>query len=58
VYARGSPMLNGQRLSRKVVCTQQVVDTMLNDSETSRYAVRRTHRTYTREFKVELVAAC
>ena len=31
---------------------------MLKDSETSRYATRRTHRTYTREFKAELVAAC
>ena len=31
---------------------------MLKDSETSRYAGRRTHRTYTREFKAELVAAC
>lgn len=31
---------------------------MLKDSETSKYAVRRTHRTYTREFKAELVAAC
>jgi transposase-like protein len=31
---------------------------MLKDSEISRYAVRRTHRTYTREFNAELVAAC
>lgn len=31
---------------------------MLKDSEISRYAARRTHRTYTREFKAELVAAC
>lgn len=31
---------------------------MLKDSETPRYAVRRTHRTYTPEFKAELVAAC
>ena len=31
---------------------------MLKDSETSRYAARRTHRTYTREFKAELVVAC
>ena len=31
---------------------------MLKDSETSRYATRRTHRTYTREFKAELVGAC
>lgn len=31
---------------------------MLKDSETSKYAARHTHRTYTREFKAELVAAC
>lgn len=31
---------------------------MLKDSEISRYASRRTHRTYSREFKAELVAAC
>lgn len=31
---------------------------MLKDSDTSKYAPRRTHRTYTREFKAELVAAC
>lgn len=31
---------------------------MLKESETSRYAVRRTHRTYTADFKAELVAAC
>ena len=31
---------------------------MLKESQTSRYATRRTHRTYTREFKAELVAAC
>jgi transposase len=31
---------------------------MLKDSETSRYSTRRTHRTYTPEFKAELVAAC
>lgn len=31
---------------------------MLKDSETPRYASRRTHRTYTPEFKAELVAAC
>jgi transposase-like protein len=31
---------------------------MLNDSQTSRYGTRRTHRTDTREFKAELVAAC
>ena len=31
---------------------------MLKDSETPRYAARRTHRTYTPEFKAQLVAAC
>ncbi len=31
---------------------------MLKDSEPSRHATRRTHRTYTREFKAELVTAC
>jgi transposase-like protein len=31
---------------------------MLKDSEISRYSTRRTHRTYAREFKSELVAAC
>ena len=43
--------------SRKIVCTQQIVDTMLKDSETS-LSPRRGHRTYPREFKAELVAAC
>jgi len=31
---------------------------MLKDSQTLRYATRRTHRTYTRQFKAQLVAAC
>ena len=31
---------------------------MLKDSETSRYSARRTHRTYTPEFKAELISAC
>ncbi len=31
---------------------------MLKGSEVSRYSTRRTHRTYTPEFKAELVAAC
>lgn len=34
------------------------VDTMLKDPQTQRYAQRRTHRTYTPQFKVELVAMC
>lgn len=45
-------------MSRKIVCTQQIVHTMLKDSEISRDTSRRTHRTYTPEFKVQLVAAC
>ena len=31
---------------------------MLKEPEVSRYAGRRTHRTYSREFKAEMVAAC
>ena len=31
---------------------------MLKDPQTPRYAQRRTHRTYTPQFKAELVAAC
>ena len=50
--------MNGRRLFRKIVCTQQIVDTMLKESETPRYPARRTHRTYTPEFKAELVSAC
>ena len=42
----------------KIVCTQHSVHTMLKDSQPLRYAVRRTHRTYTPQFKVQLVAAC
>ena len=34
------------------------VDTMLKDPQTPRYAQRRTHRTYTPQFKAELVAMC
>jgi transposase-like protein len=41
-----------------IVCTQHNVDTMLKESQTSRYAVRRTHRRYTAQFKSEMVAAC
>lgn len=42
----------------KIVCTQMNVDTMLKDSQTPRYAQRRTHRTYTPQFKAALVALC
>ena len=31
---------------------------MVKEPEVSRYAVRRTHRTYSREFKAQMVAAC
>lgn len=41
-----------------MVCTQLIVDTMLKDPQTPRYAARRTHRTYTAQFKAELIAAC
>ena len=34
------------------------VDTMLKDSQLPRYAARRTHRTYSPQFKADLVAAC
>jgi transposase len=34
------------------------VDTMLKDPQTPRYAQRRTHRTYTPQFKADLVAMC
>ncbi len=40
------------------MCTQPSVDTMLKDTQSPRYGVRRTHRTYTPQFKIELVAAC
>ena len=41
-----------------MVCTQFIVDTMLKESEISKYSTRRTHRTYSPEFKADLVAAC
>lgn len=50
-------MIQGISLS-KIVCTQLSVDTMLKDTHPPRYAVRRTHRTYTPQFKAGLVAAC
>lgn len=41
------------------LCPQQlIVDTMLKDSETPRYAVRRTKRIYCADTKAELMAAC
>jgi transposase len=35
-----------------------IVDTMLKDSDTPRYAVRRTKRRYSADTKAELMAAC
>jgi transposase len=35
-----------------------IVDAMLKDSDTPRYAVRRTKRTYSAQTKAELMAAC
>ena len=40
------------------MCTQTIVDTMLKETEISGYPARRSHRTYTPEFKSQLVAAC
>ncbi|MDO8773365.1 MAG: transposase [Burkholderiaceae bacterium] len=40
------------------MCTQPIVHTMLKESDIAGHSARRTHRTYTREFKAELVAAC
>ena len=45
-------------MSRKIVCTQSIVHTMPNTFEISSPATRRSHRTYTPEFKAQLVAAC
>ena len=44
--------------SRKIVCTQTIVDTMLKDSPPAIRSTHRTHRTYAPEFKAQLVAAC
>lgn len=44
--------------SRKIVCTQQIVHTMLKESEIPVFSARRSHRTYSPQFKAELVAAC
>lgn len=42
----------------KIVCTQPIVHTMLKDSETLQFPARRTHRTYSSQFKAEMVSAC
>jgi len=40
------------------VCTQLIVHTMLKDPEIPIFPSRRSHRTYSPQFKAELVAAC
>lgn len=40
------------------VHNEMIVDAMLKDSETPRYAARRTKRTYSADTKAELLAAC
>jgi transposase len=40
------------------VCTQLIVDTMLKQTEISVDSNRRSHRTYSAEFKAQLVAQC
>lgn len=57
-YASGNPIFCKVADLSKIVCTQHSVDTMPKDPQTPRYAVRRTHRTYSPQFKAELVAAC
>jgi len=39
------------------VCTETIVHIMLKEPDLVRYSIPRTHRTYTRRFKAELVAA-
>jgi transposase len=50
--------LNRYFLSRKIVCTQTIVHTMSKELEIPRSSALRTHRTYSAEFKAQLVAAC
>ncbi|OQW85985.1 MAG: hypothetical protein BWK72_19485 [Rhodoferax ferrireducens] len=40
------------------MCTQPNVHIMLKEPDPARYSTRRSHRTYTRQVKAELVAAC
>ena len=42
----------------KIVSTKPSVHTMLKDSQPPRYSVPRTRRTYTPQFKAELLSAC
>ena len=49
--------MDGLSLARSCA-RKSIVHTMLKTSEISRYSTPRTHRTYTAQFKAELVAAC
>ena len=49
--------MDGLSLARSYA-RKSIVHTMLKTSEISRYSLPRTHRTYTAQFKAELVAAC
>ena len=42
----------------KIVSTKPTVHTMLKDSQSPRYSVPRTRRTYSPQFKAELLTAC
>lgn len=46
------------RLSSQRITPHQSACTMLKEPALVRYSSRPTHRTYTRQFKAELVAAC
>jgi transposase len=50
--------LSKGEFTRKIMCTQTIVDTMLKEPETFGQPAPRSHRTYTPEFKGQLVAAC
>jgi transposase len=50
--------LSKGEFSRKIVCTQTFVDTMLKDSPPAIRSTHCTHRTYAPEFKAQLVVAC
>nr|CBA32591.1 hypothetical protein Csp_D32910 [Curvibacter putative symbiont of Hydra magnipapillata] len=41
-----------------IVSTTMIVDAMLKDSDTPRYFVRRSKRTYSADTKAALLAAC
>ena len=44
--------------SRKIACTQSIVHIMSKTLEISRPSNPRSHRTYSAQFKAELIAAC